>query len=334
MTNTKELRYLATQDLRAAGTTAAPRIEGYATKFGNVADLGSFKEMVAPGAFTRTLASDTEVVFLFNHDDNLLLGRRSAGTLSVEQDSIGLKFSCTLPDTSTAKDVYANLKAGNLRECSFGFHVDQPNGEQWTKLPDGTTLRTLVSVTLFDCSVVSFPAYPGTSAVARNILPADLEQRMTRAMGTDNAGALIPSGGPVPFQKHDKRSEDPFDATDEANGILSWASETDEDRAGDKRINVPKAAQGFAYVNGDGSKRSDYLLPHHTIVDGQIAHSFMGALSALGDLATPGKVDIPTEHHAEVRSHLLNEMDVFNDDSDQETEIERSRARIRIALAK
>jgi hypothetical protein len=41
----------------------------------------------------------------------------------------------------------------------------------------------------------------------------------------------------------------------------------------------------------------------------------MGALSALGDLATPGKVDIPTEHHAEVRRHLLNEMDVFNDGS-------------------
>jgi HK97 family phage prohead protease len=332
--STRELRYIATQELRAAGTAKNPKIEGYASVFGQVADIGSFKEVVQAGAFSRTLKSSTEVVMLFNHDDSLLLGRRSAGNLSIEEDSIGLKFSCELANTSVAKDVYENLKAGNLRECSFGFCVDEPSGEQWTKLADGSMLRTLVSVKLFDVSVVSFPAYSGTSAVARNIVPADLEQRMTRALGTDNAGGLIPSGGPVPFQKHDKRSEDPFDSVDEANGFINWAAEDEDRAAGDRKINVAKARQGFAYVKGDGSKRSDYLLPHHTIIDGQIAHSFMGALSALGDLATPSKVDIPTEHHAEVRSHLLNEMDVFNDDSDQETEIERSRARIRIALAK
>jgi HK97 family phage prohead protease len=336
MTNTKELRYLTSQELRAAGTDKAPRIEGYAAVFGQVADIGSFKETVQRGAFKRSLASSTEVTMLFNHDESLLLGRRSANTLTVEEDEIGLKFSCSLADTSVARDVYQNLKAGNLRECSFGFCVDTPDGERWEKLTDGSMLRTLVSVKLFDCSVVSFPAYPGTSAAARNIIPADLEQRMTRALGTDDAGALIPSGGPVPFQKHDKRSEDPFDSVDEANGIINWASEEDR-AAGDKKINQAKASQGFAYVNGDGSKRSDYLLPHHTIRDGQIAHSYMGALSALGDLATPGKVDIPAQHRSEVRSHLLNEMDCFqNDDYDStdETEIERSRARIRVALAK
>lgn len=335
--STKELRYIATQQLRAAGTDKAPKIQGYAAVFGQIADIGSFKETVQRGAFKRSLASSTELVMLFNHDDSLLLGRRSAGNLSVEEDSIGLKFSCELANTSVAKDVYENLRAGNLRECSFGFCVDEPSGEQWTKLADGTMLRTLVSVKLFDVSVVSFPAYPGTSVAARNIVPADLEQRMTRALGTDNAGALIPSGGPVPFQKHDKRSEDPFDSVDEANGIINWASEDEDRAAGDRNINVAKAAQGFAYVNGDGSKRSDYLLPHHTIVDGQIAHSFMGALSALGDLATPGKVDIPEQHRSEVRSHLLSELDCFqNDDYDStdETEIERSRARIRVALAK
>jgi HK97 family phage prohead protease len=329
--STKELRYITTQELRAAGTDKAPKIEGYAATFGAFADLGTFRETIARGAFTRTLASDTEIVCLFNHDDSLLLGRRSAGTLTLEENDIGLKFSCLLPDTSVARDTYANLKAGNLRECSFGFFAD---GEQWTKLPDGTPLRTLTSVKLFDVSVVTMPAYQGTSAVARNIVPAAVEQR---ALGIADAGALIPSGGPVPFQKHDKRSEDPFESVDEANGIINWASEDEDRAAGDKRINVAKAAQGFAYVNGDGSERSDYLLPHHTIRDGQIAHSFMGALSALGDLATPGTVDIPEQHRSEVRGHLLSELDCFqndNYDSTDETEIERSRARIRIALAK
>jgi Escherichia/Staphylococcus phage prohead protease len=325
MTNTKELRYLTTQELRAAGTTAAPRIEGYAATFSQIADLGTFKETIQKGAFTRTLASDTEIVCLFNHDDSLLLGRRSAGTLTLEQDEIGLKFSCLLPDTSVARDTYANLKAGNLRECSFGFFAD---GEQWTKLPDGTPLRTLTSVKLFDVSVVSFPAYQGTSAIARNVVPTDLEKRMASARGASTEHL-----GVVPFAASNLRSEDPYNSVDEANGIINWADGEDEDRADAPVNNKLKASQGFAYVANDGSKRSDYLLPHHTVRDGQIAHSYMGTLSALGDLATPGKVDIPDQYRAEVRSHLLSEMDIFNNDSDSTEEVQRSRARIRLALS-
>jgi len=169
-------------------------------------------------------------------------------------------------------------------------------------------------------------------------VPAEVEKRMAQlrdAMDTSNSGALIPVGGPVQFQKCSKRSEDPFNSVDEANGIINWASEedTEERAAGDRRINIAKASQGFAYVNGDGSKRSDYILPHHTVIDGELAHSFMGSLRSLGALAA-GKVDIPERHRAEVRSHLLSEMNVFNDDEangDLETEIERSRLRVAVA---
>src|SRR6267378_3957393 len=96
----KELRFFVAQELRAAGTDKALKIEALAATFGTVADIGSFKEVIQKGAFTRTLASDTDVVCLFNHDDNLLLGRKSSGTLTLEEDEVGLKFLCTLPDTT------------------------------------------------------------------------------------------------------------------------------------------------------------------------------------------------------------------------------------------
>lgn len=175
--NNRELR-CAVQELRAAGADNAPKVEGYAATFGAVADLGNFREVIKPGAFKRTLANNDDIVLLFNHDANMLLGRKAAGTLQVEEDDKGLRFSCTLPDTSTARDVYANLKAGNLRACSFGFYVNDEEGEEWTRTADGMPLRTLKDVSLFDVSVVVNPAYPGTSANARNVVAASVEARM------------------------------------------------------------------------------------------------------------------------------------------------------------
>ena len=175
--NSRELR-CAAQELRADGSDSTPKVVGYAATFGTVADLGNFREVIKPGAFKRTLANNDDIVLLFNHDANMLLGRKAAGTLQVEEDDKGLRFSCTLPDTSTARDVYANLKAGNLRDCSFGFYVNGEEGEEWERTADGTPLRTLKDVTLFDVSVVVNPAYPGTSANARNVVAASVEKRM------------------------------------------------------------------------------------------------------------------------------------------------------------
>jgi HK97 family phage prohead protease len=178
----KELRFFA-QELRAAGTDTAPKIEGMAATFGTVTDIGQFREVIQKGAFTRSLADPTqEKVCLYNHNPDVVLGRVSAGTLSLEQTDRGLKFSCSVPDTTAARDVYTNLKLGNIRECSFGFGIDDPdNDESWQAQSDGTMLRTLKSVRLFDVSVVTFPAYGGTSASARHVVADYAESRMAGA---------------------------------------------------------------------------------------------------------------------------------------------------------
>jgi HK97 family phage prohead protease len=174
----KELRTFLAQELRAEGNDSGPKITGYAATFGTVTNIGKFNEVIQRGAFKRSIAEGDDVVALIDHNPSMILGRRSAGTLKLEEDDKGLRFSCTLPDTSIARDAYANLKAGNLRECSFGFYVDNEDGEDWAQQADGTMLRTLKSVRLFDVSVVTFPAYGNTSAAARNVVSEHVEARM------------------------------------------------------------------------------------------------------------------------------------------------------------
>jgi HK97 family phage prohead protease len=182
----KEIRTFVAQELRAAGSKEQPKVEGYAAVFNNVTNIGSFQEVIQRGAFKRSLAEGDDVVCLIDHNPSLILGRRSAGSLTLEEDDKGLKFSCALPDTTVARDAYANLKAGNLRECSFGFFVDSEDGETWTRNADGSMLRTLVSVRLFDCSIVTFPAYDNTSASARNVVSDHVEARMAALSADDD----------------------------------------------------------------------------------------------------------------------------------------------------
>ncbi len=328
-----ERRVFVAQELRAAGTPKEPKIEGYAATFGTVADIGTFSEVIQQGAFTRTLAAGDDVMCLFNHNEDVVLGRLSAGTLSLEQDEKGLKFSCSIPETTAARDVYVNLRAGNIKECSFGFFVNGPSGEKVSYLPDGTPLRTLVDVTLLDVSVVTYPAYSGTSAAARNVVAEGVEARMSAVRSAASSHL-----GSVPFSSYDARSERSYNSADEANGIINWADGEDEDRAADAPVkNKVKAASGFLFVKNAGEKRSDYIGPHHTIVDGELAHSQIGTLRCAMSLAT-GKLDIPAEARSAAKAHLDSELSVWmgndSEDSDAESEVERSKARTRLAEAR
>ena len=176
-TTQKELRYAVLRELRATGTGKQKRVEGYAATWNNPTDIGDFDETISPDPFT-SLDKDN-VVMNFNHDDSMLLGR-SGVNLKLEQDSVGLRFECALNDSSVAQDVYENLQSGILSECSFAFTV-KSDGELWSTQANGRMLRTLKNLKLWDVSIVTSPAYGGTSAAARNVIAADIQQRMAGA---------------------------------------------------------------------------------------------------------------------------------------------------------
>jgi Escherichia/Staphylococcus phage prohead protease len=174
-----ERRYI--QELRA-GDGDGMTLAGYAAKFNTPTVIANkFREIIAPGAFTRALAAKQDVRALFNHDVNTVLGRTASGTLALAEDSTGLLFLCQLdPSNTEHKNIYASVKRQNISEMSFAFLPNGENGEEWRQSKDGL-VRTLRDVDLFDISVVTRPAYAGTSVQARSeeaLTALDFDKRL------------------------------------------------------------------------------------------------------------------------------------------------------------
>jgi len=140
-------------------------ITGYAVIWDAISTpLGGFREVVRRGAFTKTIQAG-DARGLWNHNADFPLGRKSAGTLELEEDHKGLKVTITPPDTSYARDLIASIARRDVTGFSFGFVMVK---DSWLRAgPDGLPLRELLEVTLLECSPCTLPAYPQTEAHVR-----------------------------------------------------------------------------------------------------------------------------------------------------------------------
>lgn len=151
-------------------------VSGYAAVFGQVADIGGwFHEVIARGAFTNTLKT-ADVRAYFDHDTGRVLGRQSAGTLRLEEDDKGLKVEIDLPDTSDGRDVKALVERGDVSGMSFRFEAIRQEWDESVSPPK----RTLLELHLGEVSVVSEPAYDGTSVALRSMEAARTGARKAR----------------------------------------------------------------------------------------------------------------------------------------------------------
>jgi HK97 family phage prohead protease len=166
-------RRAAVLEVRAAGR----RLEGIAAPFGVETRVGSITEVIAPGAFSQTLAEGADVLGLLDHDAGKLLGRTRSGTLRLREESRGLSFAIDLPSTTIGNDVLALAERGDLGGMSFGFVV-RKGGEAWSG-----DRRELRNVDLREVSVIqSFPAYPTEINLRNRPTGDDFEGRMRAAL--------------------------------------------------------------------------------------------------------------------------------------------------------
>lgn len=148
-----------------ADDDGAVTIAGYAAIFDEPTEIGDyFIEEVAPGAFSETLKGG-DVLAYFGHDRNRVLGRQSSKTLRLTEDSKGLAVEIDLPDTTDGRDAMKLIDRGDIQGMSFGFRVTK---EEWDETGD-TPKRTIQQVDLFEVSIVSEPAYDGTSIALRSL---------------------------------------------------------------------------------------------------------------------------------------------------------------------
>ena len=162
-------------ELRSEGDGAPTKLIGYAAKFNAQSEPltdplsgATFVELIAPGAFARTLRESPDVRALYNHNTSHVLGRVKSGTLRLWEDEVGLRFEVDLPDTSFAFDLKESVRRGDIDGCSFGFVC---RDDSITRVGD-TVVRTLLDIELYEISTgVAFPAYPATVVSLRSRIP-------------------------------------------------------------------------------------------------------------------------------------------------------------------
>lgn len=135
-------------------------VEGYASTFQPYVlfsqDGVDYMERIEPTAFDEADLSD--VVFRVDHQGRVY-ARTSAGTVELWHDEHGLGQRTDLSRTQAAREVFADIEAGNYPKMSFAFTVAE-GGDSYDKATHTRTISKIAKV--FDVSPVSFPANPTT----------------------------------------------------------------------------------------------------------------------------------------------------------------------------
>ncbi len=181
-----------------------PKLVGHAAVFNQKTRiLGLWEEQVAPGAFTKTI-KEQDIRALFNHDPNIVLGRKSAGTLQLAEDEVGLLTEIEPPDNEWGRPVVDAIKRGDVTGMSISFRVVR---QEW-QFPDDDgrargelPKRTILEAKLYDVGPVTFPAFEQTSIKARGGEPdgeeADLElpDEVRTLLRSGQGGESLPAEG-------------------------------------------------------------------------------------------------------------------------------------------
>lgn len=164
----KEIRTLTMPiELRSSEESEDTRyIVGYALRFNSESEnLGGFIETIEPTALDGADMSDVRA--LFNHDASMVLGRSKSGTLKLEVDELGLRYTIEPPDTSFARDLMHSMQRGDIDQSSFGFSLNYSDGDEWEyDEKRDVYLRTIKKFnTISDVSIVTYPAYTATESI-------------------------------------------------------------------------------------------------------------------------------------------------------------------------
>jgi len=139
-----EVRSLA--ETKDANGIPVGRCSGYASVFGKV---DHYDDIVAAGAFTKTLQERPKVKVLWQHNPSMPIGAPTA----MREDGYGLLVDFDLNlEVEKGREAYSLLKQGAIDGISIGFETlkDEMDRE--------SGIRTIKEVRLWEFSVVTFQA--------------------------------------------------------------------------------------------------------------------------------------------------------------------------------
>jgi HK97 family phage major capsid protein/HK97 family phage prohead protease len=196
-------------EFRATGDHGDGRtLEGYAAVFDVPTRIdsweGTFDEVIAKGAFKRTLNARTPVL-QFDHGRDVRTGSVPIGAVqTIREDDHGLFISARLFDNDVVEPIRQAIEGDAITGMSFRFRVVRDewrdtNGKLvkpdelldllWMPGDRGPLQRTIKEVELFEAGPVVFPAYDATTVGVRSLL-AELSDSDREALLRDLAAEL------------------------------------------------------------------------------------------------------------------------------------------------
>ena len=155
-------------------------ITGYAVVYESVSEDLGFRERIMKGAITDDTIKKSDVFCLLNHDPSKVLARskNGEGSLKLEIDEQGLKYSFTAPQTDLGNELLEHLQRGEIDSSSFAFTVSTDEGSEKWYTVEGVQYRDIYKIDeLYDVSPVYQPAYQETTVSKRAL--KELEKHKT-----------------------------------------------------------------------------------------------------------------------------------------------------------
>ena len=176
----KEVYEIRSFDGQAAPKVTEDRtIEGYAVVFNQDSRViydphmrRSFIERIDSGAVTEDMLRRSDIKALREHNRERMLARsfNGAGSLTLSIDNYGVKYRFEAPNTQEGNDTLEQIKRGDLFGSSFAYTTDEKNNVSYEKRADGKLYRIVKKIDrMYDVSVVTDPAYMGTTVNARSL---------------------------------------------------------------------------------------------------------------------------------------------------------------------
>lgn len=156
-----------------------------------------YLEQFARGSWAETIAErgptgSGQIKLCYKHDGASLMfgGGPTAGRLtSLEETDDGVRYEAETIDTSTGRDLAAELRAGTVDRNSFAFEATR---ESWDKDSD-PWLCTVEKCTVWEVSPVNWPAYAGSviDSVRSEVLASPMAEAMKDALETLRSGREV-----------------------------------------------------------------------------------------------------------------------------------------------
>ncbi len=146
-------------------------VEGYAVVFESESEDMGFREVIHSGAITDDVIASSDVLARFDHNQDKVLARskRGKGSLHLELDERGLKYTFSAPKTALGDELLEYIERGDITGASFAFSLDSKDesAEKWTNR-DGVIWRDIYHINrLYDIAPCFTPAYEATSCESK-----------------------------------------------------------------------------------------------------------------------------------------------------------------------